>query len=93
MRKLIQLSSCMPAIQVRNLPEHIYEALKEAAQKERRSLSQQIVVSLAKALEINVDYREKRIELIEEIKNTPQQYPSIDEDELVGWVREDRDKR
>ncbi|MEL6592437.1 MAG: hypothetical protein AAFQ87_10985 [Bacteroidota bacterium] len=83
----------MPAIQVRNLPEHIYEALKEAAQKERRSLSQQIVVSLAKALEINVDYREKRREIIAKIENTPQQYPSIDEDELVGWVREDRDER
>lgn len=40
----------MPALQVRELPEDLYEQLKESARRERRSLAQQTTVLLRRGL-------------------------------------------
>ena len=41
----------MPALQVRELPDDLYEQLKESARRERRSLAQQTTVLLRRGLE------------------------------------------
>ncbi len=43
----------MPSIQVRDLPEQIYSKIKNNAQKDHRSLSQQAIVTLKKGLGID----------------------------------------
>lgn len=83
----------MPSIQVRDLPNHIYLALKTEAEKQRRSLSQQIIVSLAKALEINADLKTKRIKLLDQINEEAATYKTAQDQDFVSWLREDRDSR
>ncbi len=38
----------MPLLQIRDLPDELYEALRRKAAEERRSLSQQAIVTLSK---------------------------------------------
>ena len=81
----------MPSLQVRDLPEEIYQALKRAAQAERRSLSQQAIVSLAKGLNLGVDHRKRRAKLLEQWSQEPLgQWAQVD---VTSWVRSDRDSR
>jgi hypothetical protein len=58
----------MPLIQLRDVPEHIYRRLSEQAKNERRSLSQQTIAVLARGLDVEVDPRERRRRVLEEIK-------------------------
>jgi hypothetical protein len=57
----------MPLIQVRDVPDHIYRLLAEAAAKERRSLAQQVVATLARGLEVDLDAKERRRLLLQSI--------------------------
>ena len=83
----------MPTIQVRDLPDHIYLALKSAASRERRSLSQQIIVSLAKALGVEFDHKARRKEVLAKIDAEADKYAQYADTEVVDWIREDREER
>ena len=50
----------MPLIQVRDIPDHIYRLLAERAKRERRSLAQEAVVTLARGLQVEVDAKARR---------------------------------
>ncbi|MFW5984739.1 MAG: FitA-like ribbon-helix-helix domain-containing protein, partial [Halanaerobiaceae bacterium] len=39
----------MPTLQVRNLPEHIYNKIVELAKEDRRSITQETIILLEKA--------------------------------------------
>jgi antitoxin FitA len=81
----------MPSLQVRDLPEEIYQALKRAAQAEHRSLSQQAIVALARGLDLGVDHRKRRANLLRQWKQEPLgQWAHVD---VTAWVRADRDSR
>jgi plasmid stability protein len=41
----------MPTLVLRNVPEHLYQRLKETAAQHRRSMTQEAIVSLQAALE------------------------------------------
>lgn len=56
----------MPSLQIRDLPEDVYEALAYRADRERRSLAQQAVVELRRALEQSRGTR--RREVVEELQ-------------------------
>jgi hypothetical protein len=58
----------MPLIQVRDVPEHIYRMLAEQAEKERRSLAQQVIAVLARGLEIELDMKSRRQKILRAIK-------------------------
>ena len=49
----------MPSLQIRDMPEEVYEALGERAQAERRSLAQQAVVELSAADDSNRGQRRR----------------------------------
>ena len=83
----------MPTIQVRDLPDHIYLALKSAASQERRSLSQQIIVSLAKALGVEVDHKARRKKVLTKIDAEADKYAQYADVDVVDWIREDREER
>lgn len=58
----------MPLIQVRDVPEHIYRLLAEEAERERRSLAQQVVAVLARGLRVDVDAKARRRALLDIIQ-------------------------
>lgn len=56
----------MPSLQIRNLPNHVYEALARRAQRQRRSLAQQAVAELSRIPE--AERRLRRIQVIENLR-------------------------
>jgi len=82
----------MPSLQVRDLPEHIYQKLQQNAEAEHRSLAQQAVITLAKGLKISTDPKTKRrkaLQSMEELSNQLSQYSLSDP---VKRIREDRER-
>lgn len=78
----------MPTIQIREVPEHIYDALRERAQRERRSLAQQAIVTLERGLSIE-DHKQRRRELFEEIRRRGPIKTTLD---IVAEIRKDRER-
>ena len=83
----------MPSLQIRKLPNDIYLALKAAAEQERRSLSQQAIIALAKGLEMPIDFRERRKKILTEIKEEAALWKKWANIDVATWIREDRDRR
>jgi plasmid stability protein len=61
----------MAAIQVRDIPDHIYRLLAERAKRERRSLAQEAVVTLARGLQVEVDAKGRRKALLATLQSVP----------------------
>jgi plasmid stability protein len=82
----------MPTLQVRNLPDHLYHRLKSEAEKEHRSLTQEVVAVLERGLVAGIDHRERRRRLLVDIRNGPT-VPAIRKMKPT-WklIREDRDR-
>ncbi|HEX4498067.1 MAG TPA: hypothetical protein VIE43_20490 [Thermoanaerobaculia bacterium] len=64
----------MPSLQIRDLPEDVYEALAFRAQAEHRSLAQQAIVELRRIPELTA--RERRLGLLTKLKNRMEAEPS-----------------
>ncbi|MEO8049551.1 MAG: hypothetical protein ABI833_03975 [Acidobacteriota bacterium] len=81
----------MPTLQVRDVPEHIYRRLVDLAEKERRSLAQQTLVVLAKALDAESDPKARRRAALDRAaaidRNLTKHLP-----DSVKLIREDRDR-
>jgi hypothetical protein len=58
----------MPLIQVRDVPDRIYRLLAEQAERERRSLAQQVVAVLARGLDVELDSKARRRALIDSLR-------------------------
>ncbi len=58
----------MPLIQVRDVPDHMYRLLVQQAEKERRSLAQQVVAVLARGLQVDMDAKARRSKVLEAIR-------------------------
>lgn len=82
----------MPSLQVRELPENIYSLLQEKAKNEHRSLAQEAVVVLARGLEVSLSLKNRRMELLKQIRSNP----VIDQEALLlapaDLLREDRQR-
>lgn len=81
----------MPLIQIRDVPEHIYRRLRETAERERRSLSQQALALLAQGLEAGLDPKTRRRLLL----RAPGKLTAARADRLpdpVKLIREDRNR-
>jgi hypothetical protein len=79
----------MPLIQVRDVPEHMYRLLAEEAERERRSLAQQVVAVLARGLRVNVDAKARRRAVLTSLLSAPSAKPPKLSDP-VRLIREDR---
>ena len=82
----------MPSIQVRDLPEQIYNKIKNNAQKEHRSLSQQAIVTLKKGLGIDENHKERRRILVDQIMSRRVAFDITKLENPVNLIREDRDR-
>ena len=82
----------MPSLQVRDVPQEIYRRLQEMARKEHRSLSQQAIVALEKALGMEEDPKSRRRKLVYQIQMSRLNFPVKDLKDPVDLIREDRDR-
>ena len=82
----------MPSIQVRDLPEQIYNKIKNNAQKDHRSLSQQAIVTLKKGLGIDENHKERRRILVDQIMSRRVAFDITKLENPVNLIREDRDR-
>jgi len=81
----------MPLLQVRDCPEDLYKKISLCAKKQNRTIAQQVVSLLQKALRLEQPNRERREALLERIqnRNVKDQARSVDE---VALIREDRER-
>lgn len=78
--------NAMPSLQIREMPDELYEALSRRAQQERRSLAQQAVADLMRLAELEA--RDRRMETVERLRHRR----SIAVSDPVRLVREDRER-
>jgi hypothetical protein len=81
----------MPLLQVRDIPNDLYEKLSRVAEEDNRSIAQETVVLLKKAL----DYSEERILRRKRILDEIQKYKIKNVDTFpdpVKLIREDRER-
>jgi antitoxin FitA len=79
----------MATLTIKNIPEDVYERLKRRAKFRRRSINQEVIAVIERALEtppIDVDATLKRTQKIRELTA---QYRTRD-DELEQWKNEGR---
>ncbi len=79
----------MASLQIRDMPEDVYEALASRARVEHRSMAQQAIVELRRIPELTA--RERRLEVLKRLKERfesepPRRLPVAPED----LIREDR---
>jgi len=82
----------MPSIQIRDLPEQIYSKIKNNAQKDHRSLSQQAIVTLKKGLGIDENHKERRRILVDQIMSRRVAFDITKLENPANLIREDRDR-
>jgi plasmid stability protein len=90
--KKVKRRCVMPSIQIRDLPEQIYNKIKNNAQKDHRSLSQQAVVTLKKGLGIDENHKERRRILVDQIRSRRVAFDIAKLEDPINLIREDRDR-
>ena len=79
----------MPSLQIRDIPEDVYDALAERANRQRRSLAQQAIADLARIPEL--ESRRTRQAVIERLRASTPVMPKNALDP-VKIVRDDRNR-
>jgi plasmid stability protein len=82
----------MTSLQVRDLPDQIYDKLKKEAKKKHRSLAQQTVITLAKGLDTSYNPKEKRALLLENLSKDKLNNKKYRLTDPVKIIREDRER-
>ncbi len=82
----------MPTLQVRELPEQIYQKLKEEARKQHRSLAQQAIMAMAKGLDVSLKPAERRKEVIASLRKKTAEINHYKLSDPVTMLREDRER-
>jgi plasmid stability protein len=89
---LIITEILMPSLQIRNLPDDVYQFLAFRAEQEHRSLAQQAIVELRKATEGAMQCQRRR-QILRDIKR------SLEKDKIQkltdspeDLIRQDRDR-
>ena len=84
-------NASMPTFQIRDLPDDVYQGVAAAARAEHRSLSQQAVVELRRALGL-VDTAQRRQRVVAMLAASNRRLPANAPTPEV-LLREDRERR
>jgi hypothetical protein len=82
----------MPSLQVRELPEHIYQTLCQEAEAEHRSLAQQAVATLARGLNLDLAPQLRRKAILDAVREEGAQYGAAGLPDPATLIREDRER-
>jgi hypothetical protein len=80
----------MPTLQVRDLPDDVYNQITYLAEKEHRSLTQETIVLLKEGITRRIGDKERRRKLLDKISDLGidgSKYP-----DPVDLIREDRER-
>ncbi len=78
----------MPTLHVRNVPEDLYERLRERARRQNRSISAEVIVLLSRAL---AEVGENQVEILNSIRRRRFFRPAaVGAPESTALLREDR---
>src|SRR5690606_10952361 len=91
---ITQNTHIMHTVQLRNLPEKTYHALKDSAVQARRSITQQAIYLIQQGLERtqeNDEYERRKNEAIKRLKQMGN-IDNYDQEQMMAWIREDRDR-
>ena len=80
----------MPILQVRELPQALYNKLAREAKKEHRSLSQQAITELARSLNLSLTGKERREKALMELHQWQKEKNIKETKDPVQLIREDR---
>ncbi len=83
-------SAAMPILQIRDVPDDVYQGVAAAARAEQRSLSQQAVVELRRALGLGGP--DRRAALIDHLRASGRRLP-LQAPSPEALQREDREAR
>ena len=86
-------NACMPTLQMRDVPDELYQELVRQAEKERRSITQQAIVALEKGLRSPLeDAKFRRKMVLAEIhqKIDPRETQHLRD--VVDLIRDDRER-
>lgn len=81
----------MASLQIRDMPEELYQSLKARAEKDHRSLAQQALVLLSEALYPETGGNNRRISALARIRNLKK----VEMDgtvDILEMLREDRER-
>ena len=82
----------MALLQVRNFPDDTYDVISRMAKQERRSVAQQTILLVEKALSVEESPRDRMMKAIERTLSRP--VPDwMKEIDFAASIREDRDRR
>ena len=81
----------MPSLQIRDVPMKVYKKLKELAESEKRSVSQQALLLLERGMVSADDRLARRRMVLDMIKESWKTLPPTKLDP-VKMIREDRDR-
>ncbi|MFA6012717.1 MAG: hypothetical protein WC799_22180 [Desulfobacteraceae bacterium] len=81
----------MPTLQVRDLPQEIYNKLNYLAKKEHRSMAQETIVLLKEGIENRLDNQTRRRKLLETFNGLGVDTTGLPTPEEL--IREERDNR
>ena len=84
------MMNVMPSLQIRQLPQDVYEALSYRAKRSGRSLAQQAVVELRRMTLLGA--RDRRLAVLDEIERRPKPANTDGWPDPVGLIRRDRDR-
>ena len=84
------MMNAMPSLQIRELPEDVYEALSYRAKRSGRSLAQQAVVELRKMTLLGA--RDRRQAFLDEIERRPKPVSTEGWPDPVDLIRRDRER-
>lgn len=80
----------MPSLQVRDLPEEVYQQLNYLADKDHRSLTQETIVLLKESIESRMSNVERRKKVLESFSGLG--LKDMDLPDPVELLRDDRDR-
>lgn len=80
----------MASLQVREVPQHIYDRIAFRAKAEHRSIAQETVSLLAKGLDCELDPQERRRKLLNTLDSNNSW--SLEIPDPVTLIREDRNR-
>jgi len=81
----------MATLHVRNVPAELHASVRELAARDRRSLNAQIVVLLEQAVQLRRS-GDEAMAALERIRAVRLRDRGAGADQVVAWLRDDRDR-
>lgn len=82
----------MPTIQIRNIPQKLYDKLVKAAANSRRTVTQEAFILLEMALtKTELKKKAQKLMVLERLDQLKKDNV-VDTDHIVQWVRTDRER-